>query len=115
MVLDFLGCSAEVRGQLQLIAEKHNKELVFSIGGLQEFRHCQAGLIQFSSHAAAAVHNQPKRNRCIFYGTLHNVLFDLVFEQTETLSPEASDERILRIDHGHGDQRQRALNSDVGA
>ena len=30
-------------------------------------------------------------------------------------SLEASEEMILRIDYGHGDQNQRALNSDVGA
>ena len=38
-----------------------------------------------------------------------------VFEQTKILSLEAGDEMILRIDHGHGDQNQRALNSDLGA
>ena len=46
----------------------------------------EGGLVQAPAATFGSGHNQPNRNRCIFYGTLHYVLFDLVFEQTETLS-----------------------------
>src|SRR5712664_2046567 len=87
-------------------AEPDQKPFIVSINSLEELNGRFLGVAEFVGHAAAEVEDDADRHRDVFRREIHDLLFDVVFEDAKAIALQNCHWAVACVSDGDVDERQ---------